>query len=86
MPHRTFAIDEVARYLHLSRADLDRLVKNRDIPFERHGQRLVFRKVDIDAWASQRILGLEGRRLAEYRRSLPAARSRLSPTPRSCRT
>ena len=66
MPHRTFAIDEVARYLHLSRADLDRLVKNRDIPFERHGQRLVFRKVDIDAWASQRILGLEGRRLAEY--------------------
>jgi mannitol/fructose-specific phosphotransferase system IIA component (Ntr-type) len=27
---------------------------------------LVFRKVDIDAWASQRILGLEGKRLAEY--------------------
>jgi mannitol/fructose-specific phosphotransferase system IIA component (Ntr-type) len=26
----------------------------------------VFRKVEIDAWASQRILGLEGRRLAEY--------------------
>jgi len=66
MPYRTFEIEEVARYLHLSRADLDRLVKNQDIPFERHGDRLVFRKVDIDAWASQRILGLEGRRLAEY--------------------
>jgi len=66
MPYRTFAIDEVARYLHLSRADLDRLVKDQDIPFERHGERLVFRKVQIDAWASQRILGLEGRRLAEY--------------------
>ena len=26
----------------------------------------MFRKVEIDAWASQRILGLEGRRLAEY--------------------
>ncbi len=66
MPYRTFGIEEVARYLHLSRADLDGLVKNQDIPFERHGDRLVFRKVEIDAWASQRILGLEGRRLAEY--------------------
>ena len=66
MPYRTFGLDEVARYLHLSRADLDRLVKDQDIPFERHGDRLVFRKVNIDAWASQRILGLEGRRLAEY--------------------
>jgi excisionase family DNA binding protein len=66
MPYRTFGIDEVARYLHLSRADLDRLVKDQDIPVERHGERLVFRKVDIDSWASQRILGLEGRGLAEY--------------------
>jgi len=66
MPYRTFGIDELARYLHLTRADLDRLVKDRDIPFERHGERLVFRKVEIDAWASQRILGLEGRGLAEY--------------------
>jgi excisionase family DNA binding protein len=66
MPYRTFGVDEVARYLHLSRADLERLVKGQDIPFEKHGERLVFRKVQIDAWASQRILGLEGRRLAEY--------------------
>jgi mannitol/fructose-specific phosphotransferase system IIA component (Ntr-type) len=66
MPYRTFDLDEVARYLHLSRADLEGLVKDQDIPVERHGERLVFRKVDIDAWASQRILGLEGRHLAEY--------------------
>jgi nitrogen PTS system EIIA component len=66
MPYRTFGADEVARYLHLSRADVDRLVKDQDIPFEKHGGRLVFRRVEIDAWASQRILGLEGRRLTEY--------------------
>ncbi len=66
MPYRTFGVDEVARYLHLSRADVERLVKDQDIPFERHGGRLAFRKVEIDAWASQRILGLEGRGLAEY--------------------
>ena len=66
MPHRTFGTDEIARYLHLSRADIDRLVKDQDIPFARHGERLVFRKVEIDTWASQRILGLEGRPLADY--------------------
>jgi excisionase family DNA binding protein len=66
MPHRTIGIDEIARYLHLTRADIERLVKNEDIPYERHGNRLVFRKVAIDAWASQRILGLQGKRLADY--------------------
>ena len=66
MPYRTFDLDEVARYLHLSRADVEHLVKDQDIPFERAGKRLVFRKVDIDAWASPRILGLEGKRLADY--------------------
>ena len=66
MPYRTFGVDEVARYLHLTRADIERLVKNQDIPFERHGDRLVFRKVDINSWVSPRILGLEGRRLTEY--------------------
>ncbi len=66
MPYRTFGLEEVARYLHLAPDDISRLVKNQDIPFERHGERLVFRKVAIDAWASPRILGLEGRRLVEY--------------------
>lgn len=66
MPYRTFGISEVARYLHLAPGDVARLVENHDIPFERHGKKLVFRKVDIDAWASQRILGLQGRPLAEY--------------------
>ncbi|HVM48997.1 MAG TPA: PTS sugar transporter subunit IIA [Candidatus Acidoferrum sp.] len=66
MPYRTLGVDEVASYLHLSRADIERLVKDRDIPFEKRGSRLVFLKGDIDAWVSPRILGLEGRGLAEY--------------------
>jgi excisionase family DNA binding protein len=68
MPHRTYGVEEVARYLHLALADVEKLVKNQDIPCERHGERLVFRKVEIDAWASRRILGLEGRGLTEYHR------------------
>ncbi len=66
MPYRIFDIAEVGRYLHLAMADVERLVQNQDIPFEKRGNRLVFRKVDIDAWASQRILGLESGRLASY--------------------
>ncbi len=66
MPYRTLDVKGVARYLHLNAAEIERLVKDQEIPFERHGDRLVFRKTDIDAWASPRILGLEGRRLTEY--------------------
>ena len=66
MPHRVFNIEEVARYLHLSAADIARRVKNQEIPFEKRGGRVVFRKRDIDMWASQRILGLSEGRLAEY--------------------
>jgi nitrogen PTS system EIIA component len=79
MPHRTFNSEEVARYLHLDSADVERLVKNQDIPFERHGGRLVFRKVEIDTWASQRILGLEGQPLAEYHQKTSEAARRLLP-------
>lgn len=66
MPYRTYNLDEIAQYLHLSRADVEQLVKGQEIPFEKHGSRLVFRKVAIDSWASRRILGLEGKRLTDY--------------------
>lgn len=64
MPHRVLSADEAARYLHLSRADLDRLVREGQIPCERRGGRLVFRLVEIDAWASRRILEADPRALA----------------------
>lgn len=74
MPYRTLGIDETARYLHMPRADLELLVKSREIPFEKHGSRVVFRKLAIDSWASTRILGMEGKRLTDYhQRSSQAA-------------
>lgn len=66
MPHRTLDLQETAGYLHLAPAELERLVKNQEIPHERRGDRLLFRKVELDAWASPLILRLEGKRLAEY--------------------
>ena len=79
MSYRTFNLEEAARYLHIERPDLERLVKNQDIPFERHGDRLVFRKVELDSWVSPRILGLEGRRLTEYHQKTSKAARQLLP-------
>jgi excisionase family DNA binding protein len=66
MPYRLFNLEEVARYLHLTTDDVNRRVKDREIPFERRGDRVMFRKSDIDMWASQSILGLPERRLVDY--------------------
>ena len=61
-----FNLETVADYLNLTPADIEQRVKDREIPFERRGSRLVFRKADIDEWASQRIMGFSSDRLAAY--------------------
>jgi excisionase family DNA binding protein len=66
MPFRELNVEEAAQYLHLARADLETLAKRGEIPFEKRGDRLVFRRKEIDAWASQRIMGFADRGLAEY--------------------
>jgi nitrogen PTS system EIIA component len=66
MPFRLLDLEEVANYLHLTPADIEQRVKNREIPFEKRGDRIVFRKAEIDAWASQRILGSTGQQLTDY--------------------
>ena len=72
MPYRTFNVNEAAAYLHLARADLETMVQRREIPVETQGHRLVFRKKEIDAWASQRILGLSHKRLTTYHKRTSA--------------
>lgn len=66
MPFRLLDIEGVADYLHLTPADIEHRVKNREIPFEKRGERIVFRKRDIEEWASPRILNLPGQWLSEY--------------------
>jgi nitrogen PTS system EIIA component len=68
MPFRLLNLEAVADYLHLTTQDVEQRVKNGEIPFEKRGNRLVFHKRDIDAWASQRILGFSSQRLADYHR------------------
>jgi len=80
LPYRTFALSEVAEYLHLSKADIEKLVRRNEIPFEHRGRQVVFRKNDIDAWASQRILGLTNKRLDEYHQTSSSKTGDLSQT------
>lgn len=78
MTYRTFSIREVGAYLHLAPLDVERLVRRAEIPHETRGGRTIFRKDAIDAWASQRILGLGQNRLAEYHRTTTAKAHDLS--------
>ncbi len=78
MPYRVFNLEEVAVYLHLPAADVRQLVHRREIPFHEQGTRLQFRKKDIDAWASHRILSLKRDKLAAYHRTTSAKAHDLS--------
>ncbi|HEX9046590.1 MAG TPA: PTS sugar transporter subunit IIA [Verrucomicrobiae bacterium] len=66
MPFQLFNLEAVADYLHLPPAEIQQRVHDREIPFEKRGDRIVFRKNEIDDWASKSILRLPGERLAAY--------------------
>ena len=66
MPHRTLTIDELEDYLHLTKNDVARLLRETDIPREIRGGRTLFRREAIDEWASKRILRLPEKRLDAY--------------------
>lgn len=68
MAHEILSLEAVAEYLHLTVPDIEQRVKDKEIPFQKRGHRLVFSKEEIDLWASQRLLRLPGQRLVEYHR------------------
>ena len=68
MSERHLSLEEAARYLHISVDELSRLVKQMEVPFEQHGDHFSFDAEALDAWASQRILGMGRRPLKEYHR------------------
>jgi excisionase family DNA binding protein len=59
-------VKEIATYLHVAPARIELLIKEREIPFQKQGDRFVFRRAEIDAWASQRILKFSPKNLADY--------------------
>lgn len=59
-------VKEAAAYLHLTASDIETLIQQREIPCTKQGSRVVFRKTELDAWASQRILRLPACKLSDY--------------------
>ena len=72
MPHRMLATKEGAEYLHMPPADIEKLVRQKEIPFECKGRQVMFRKIDLDAWASRRILNLTDKSLKIYHKTTSA--------------
>jgi len=77
MPHRILSLQEAAELLHMPVHEMEQLVKKQLIPFERRAGRLVFRKADLENWASQRILRGDAGELFRFhptRPDIPGAR------------
>jgi PTS system nitrogen regulatory IIA component len=60
MGFRQLSIPQAAARLHVPAAEVERLVKYREIPFVLRGDEPVFVRRDLDAWASQRLLESNG--------------------------
>ena len=68
MPHQTMNSAQVARYLHVDPMQISRWVRQGEIPYEQGIANPVFRREEIDAWASQRIMGMREKPLTTYHR------------------
>jgi mannitol/fructose-specific phosphotransferase system IIA component (Ntr-type) len=66
MPYQLLDIKAAANYLHLTPEVVEQRAKEGAIPSEKRGGRIVFRKTDIEAWASQNILGLDSAELSAF--------------------
>ncbi len=80
MPHQALSLEQVADFLHLPPADVETLVRRNEIPVERKGGRLVFRRGVIEAWASERLLGLTDPELTRFHETVSAKAHDLSKT------
>jgi PTS system nitrogen regulatory IIA component len=69
MPHRTLNLEEAAQFLHLEVADLQKLVLRDEIPHEKRGSAPVFRVQEVEAWASERLLGLKDAQLKDLHKT-----------------
>ena len=77
MPYRPLTIQQAAARLHLAVAAVEQLVKYQEIPFTRRGEEPVFSRRELDAWASQRLLGMTANHVADVHRASTANRQTL---------
>ena len=66
MPHILLTTEEAAAYLHLDCGDVRTLAAHGEIPCEKRGDDLLFRRGELRMWSSRRIIGLRGKHLRDY--------------------
>ena len=66
MPESVYNAKQLAAFLHIRAADVQRMVRDHEIPYEMRGDTPVFRKKDIDAWASRHVMELENGALSRF--------------------
>lgn len=66
MSDNRLTIQQVADYLRIEQIQVSRLVRQGEIPFSGPTDKPVFSREDIESWASQRILGMTGKKLENY--------------------
>lgn len=77
MPYRPLTLSQAASRLHLSVREVEQLVKYQEIPFVLRGEEPVFTRRELDAWASQRLLGLGANHVTAVHRASSAKRRTL---------
>lgn len=77
MPYRPLTIQQAATRLHLTVTEVEQLVKYQEIPFSRRGEEPVFARRELDAWASQRLLGMNANHVAAVHRASTVLRQTL---------
>lgn len=61
--------DEAAKATSLSKRELENLVASNQIPFARHGSRVLFSVRELDRWLSEKVADQRGDRRFGRRRS-----------------
>lgn len=66
MPHVWYSSGEVAAYLRVPEADVVLWARRAEIPCVRRGDRFFFRRIDVEVWASRRLLSGGAGPLQDY--------------------
>ena len=66
MSFEVFNLKEVSAYLRVPEDAIEDLARRGEMPCGRQGGRLSFRRDEVDAWASRRLLGMPEKRLEDF--------------------
>ncbi len=63
--HTQLTLTQVAVYLRISEEEISKLVKFDEIPHQKRGGQPYFSPIEVDAWASRRIMDLKEKKLTQ---------------------